>query len=79
MERREKGTGTLTQRKDGQWEGRIRYRDEGHKLIVKACFAPTKEECEARMQEIDLMRLRRLSGLRIWRNSVLIDICIKSR
>lgn len=54
MERRANGTGTLTQRNDGQWEGRIRYRDEGHKLIVKACFAPTKEECEARMKELRL-------------------------
>ena len=46
-EKRENGTGTITQRKDGQWEGRIRYRDRGHKLCVKACYADTKEECEA--------------------------------
>lgn len=51
-EKRENGTGTITQRKDGQWEGRIRYRDRGHKLCVKACYADTKEECEVRLKEL---------------------------
>ena len=39
MKRRPNGAGTVTQRKDGQWEGRIRFRDDGHKLIIKSCFA----------------------------------------
>ena len=52
MKRRPNGAGTLTQRKDGQWEGRIRYRDEGHKLIVKSCFANTEKECEAKLEEL---------------------------
>ena len=51
-DKRPDGAGTITQRKDGQWEGRIRYRDEGHKLIIKACFAPSKEECELRLEEL---------------------------
>lgn len=52
MKRRPNGAGTVTQRKDGQWEGRIRFRDEGHKLIIKSCFADTEEECEAKMVEL---------------------------
>lgn len=52
MKRRPNGAGTITQRKDGQWEGRIRFRDEGHKLIIKSCFADTKEECEEKIVEL---------------------------
>lgn len=52
MKRRPNGAGTVTQRKDGQWEGRIRFRDDGHKLIIKSCFADTKEECEEKIVEL---------------------------
>lgn len=51
-DRRARGSGTITQRKDGQWEGRIRYRDQGHKLVIKACYAATKDECEERLEDL---------------------------
>lgn len=48
-DKRDLGTGTIYFH-DGQWEGRIRYRDGGNKLIVRSCYALTKEECEEKLE-----------------------------
>ena len=50
-DKRNLGTGTVYFH-DGQWEGRIRYRDSGNKLIIKSCYAPTKDECEEKLESI---------------------------
>ena len=48
-DKRDLGTGTVYFH-DGQWEGRIRYRDSGNKLIIKSCYAPTKDECKEKLE-----------------------------
>ena len=50
-DKRDLGTGTVYFH-DGQWEGRIRYRDAGNKFIIKSCYAPTKEECEEKLEAL---------------------------
>lgn len=52
-DRRKKGTGTLTERKDGRWEGRVvvGYDDNG-KAIRKSVFAPSKTECQKKLKEL---------------------------
>ena len=50
-DKRDLGTGTVYFH-DGQWEGRIRYRDSGNKLIIKSCYAPTKDECEEKLESM---------------------------
>lgn len=46
MTKRKNGNGTITQRKDGRWEGRcvVGYTDEG-KRIRKSVFGKTRSEC----------------------------------
>lgn len=50
--RRKNGTGTVRERKDGRWEGRIivGYDDHG-KAIIKSIFAKTKTECNQKIKD----------------------------
>ena len=51
--RRKNGAGTIRERKDGRWEGRIiiGYDDNG-KPKSKSVFAPTKTECAKKLKEL---------------------------
>ena len=51
--RRKNGTGTIRERKDGRWEGRIiiGYDDNG-KAKTKSVFGATKTECAKKLKEL---------------------------
>ena len=51
--RRKNGTGTIRERKDGRWEGRIiiGYDDNG-KAKTKSVFGTTKTECTKKLKEL---------------------------
>lgn len=51
--RRKNGTGTIRERKDGRWEGRIiiGYDDNG-KAKTKSIFGSTKNECTKKLKEL---------------------------
>jgi len=51
--RRKKGNGTVTLRKDGRWEGRyiVGYDEEG-KAIRKSVFGKTKTECTEKLRNL---------------------------
>ena len=51
--RRKNGTGTVRERKDGRWEGRIivGYDDDG-KAILKSVFASSRAECNKKLKEV---------------------------
>ena len=50
-ERRKKGSGSIRQRKDGRWEGRVivGYDDKG-KPIQKSVFGKSKTECNQKLK-----------------------------
>ena len=50
---RKQGDGSIFQRKDGRWEGRIviGYNEKGNPK-TKSIFAPTKGECEEKLKEV---------------------------
>ena len=41
--KRADGDGTIIQKKDGTWEGRVRFRNESYVLVTKYCLADTGE------------------------------------
>lgn len=51
--KRKYGEGSLFQRKDGRWEGRVvvDYKENGNP-ITKNCTAKTKAECEAKLEKL---------------------------
>ena len=51
--RRKNGTGTIRERSDGRWEGRIviGYNDEGT-AKTKSVFAPTRAECSKKLNQL---------------------------
>ena len=52
-QRRKNGSGTLRQRKDGRWDGRVvvSYDDDG-KPKTKNVLATTKAECNKKLKEL---------------------------
>ena len=51
--RRKRGNGTLRQRNDGRWEGRIVIGyDEKKRPITKGVSAKTKREAEEKLEEL---------------------------
>ena len=52
-DRRKKGSGSVRERSDGRWEGRVivGYDDNG-KPIQKSVFAKTKTECNKKLKQL---------------------------
>ena len=52
-ERRKKGIGSISQRKDGRWEGRyiVGYKEDG-KPIKKSVFGKTRTECNEKLMAL---------------------------
>ena len=51
--RRKNGTGTIRERKDGRWEGRIIIgSDDNGKVKTKSVFGATKTECTKKLKEL---------------------------
>ena len=55
MARREKGNGTISQRKDGTWTGRmfLGYKTDG-KQKIKAVYGKTEKEVKKKLKELQI-------------------------
>ena len=73
--KRADGDGTIIQKKDGTWEGRVRFRNESYVLVTKYCLADTEAECIAKLEELkhqyEVIDMNRVS-----KDITLLDWCL---
>ena len=63
--KRKDGDGTLRQRKDGRWEGRIIIGYDGtNKAITKSVLAHSKRDCEAKLERLKVEYAARTDAVR---------------
>ena len=74
--KRKAGEGTVRERSDGRWEGRIvTHYDEKGLPKTKSVFGKTKRECERKLDELKEKLSSTSVKIRIHSSVVLLTIC----